>query len=486
MKRQAPLSHLVAPPSLGGSSPATTRGCRERQDLSRMTIWSRSVAPVMVPLFAILLGFAGAGSAKAQFLGGQAVGGISIDASGIVRNVEPGALDELSAARRKALAGGGPKASTDGLRKVSLARLTKAVEAAASGEAPLPADAVLMGGLERITHVFVDPDGHDIILAGPADAARVDSKGNVLGASSGLPLLQLEDFIVALRAVDGAREGGMLCSIDPAPERVADLQKFLKSQQASAADPEGTLRKMEEVLGPQNVRIGGVPTDSRFARVLVAADYRLKRIGMGLEPSGLNDLPSYLATVPAGATVGALPRFWLEASYDPIARDADELAFRLSGRKIACLTENDVFAKDGVKRGAGPTDKVAQKWCDSFSAKYDTLATKHPVFAELANCVDLAVVAALIQGQQLDRKAGLDLSPLLDADRVRLPTYQSPSTVPTVASGVKKGGRWVVSASGGIQFQPWGFATSTVESDDVATTRTAALAARSDAGWWWD
>ena len=51
---------------------------------------------------------------------------------------------------------------------------------------------------------------------------------------------------------------------------------------------------------------------------------------------------------------------------------------------------------------------------------------------------------------------------------------------------MKKGGRWVVSASGGIQFQPWGFATSTVESDDVATTRTAALAARSDAGWWWD
>ena len=481
MKRQAPHSHLVAPPSAGGRSPATTRGL-ERHDPLRASLRSRPVAA----LLAIILSCIGLGSAEAQFLGGQAVGGISIDADGIVRNVDAKILDELSATRRKALAGGGPKQSKDGLRKVSLARLTKAVEAAAAGTAPLPADVALMGGLERITHVFVDPDGHDIVLAGPADAARVDAAGNVLGAQSGRPLLQLEDFIVALRAVDGAREGGMLGSIDPAPERVADLQKFLNSQQASAADPAGTLRKMEEVLGPQNVRIGGVPTDSRFARVLVATDYRLKRIGMGLEPSGLNDLPSYLATVPANASVGTLPRFWLEASYDPIARDADELAFRLSGRKIACLTESDVFGKDGVKRGAGPTDKVAKKWCDGFSAKYDALSAKHPVFAELANCVDLAVVAALIQAQQLDRKAGLDLSGLLDADRVRLPTYDAPATVPTVASGVKKGGRWVVSASGGIQFQPWGFATSTVESDDVATTRTAALGARTDSDWWWD
>jgi len=425
--------------------------------------------------------------AQAQFLGGQAVGGISIDAGGIVRNVEAGALKELAATRRKALSAFGPTAAEGDttLRKVSLAKLVGAVEAAAAGTAPLPADVALIGGLERITHLFVDTEGHDILLAGPADSAKVDAAGNVLAARSGRPLLQLEDFIVALRAVDGARDGGMLCSIDPVPERVADLQKFLKSQQA-AADPTATLRKMEEVLGPQTVRLGGVPADSRFARVLVAADYRLKRIGMGLEPSGVPQVPSYLATVPAGASVGTLPRFWLEASYEPISRDADELAFRINGRGMKCLTENDLFGKDGVKRGAAPADKVAQKWCDGFSSNYDALAARHPVFAELVNCVDLAVVAALIKGQQLDKKAGLDLASLLDGDKVRLPTYDAPSTVPTVASGVKKGGKWVVSASGGIQFQPWGFATTTTESADVAEVRAGALAGRPGAAWWWD
>ena len=62
MKRQAPLSHLVAPPSLGGSSQATTRGCRERQDPSRQKVPSRVAVRFMAPLMAILLGFAGAGS----------------------------------------------------------------------------------------------------------------------------------------------------------------------------------------------------------------------------------------------------------------------------------------------------------------------------------------------------------------------------------------------------------------------------------------
>lgn len=435
-----------------------------------------------VPLMMVIA----APAARAQFFGVGVVGGISIDAAGIVRTVDAGDLAELAAARRTALADVGLTDSENGLRKVSLAGIVRAVEAASSGGAPLAPDVVLLGGLERVTHVFVDPDAHDIILAGPADAARVDADGNVLGVKSGRPLMQLEDLIVALRAADGARDGGILCSIDPVPERIKALRRFLATREASAADPTATLRKMEEVLGPQTIRLGGVPADSRFARVLVAADYRLKRIGMGLEESGVPRLPSYLATVPANMSAGTLPRFWLEASYDPIARDADELAYRLSGRTIRCLTESDALGEEGIRRGAGPENKVAQKWCDAFSERYDALSAKHPVFAELANCVDLAVVATLIEAQDLDGKAGLDLAILKDAERVRLPVYEVPTAVPTVATGVRKGNVWVVSASGGIQFQPWGVATALDEADDVAPERTAALDSRTATGWWWD
>lgn len=446
------------------------------------------------PVLALaVLALAPLAPAHAQFGGGfgfgQAVGGISIDAAGIVRNLEPGAVEALAKQRREALAkAGGPTGAPSALRKVSLARVAAAVSAAAKGDAPLPPDVLFLGGLERITHVFVDPEGHDIVLAGPADATAVDASGNVVAARSGRPLLQLEDLIVALRAIDRARDGGMRCSIDPTAEGVARVQQFLKTQ-TTIGDPDATLRRMEELLGPQQVSVGGVPAESRFARVLVAADYRLKRLGMGLEPSGVTGLPSYVSMLPASAPAATtMPRFWLEASYDPIARDADELAWKITGRRMTCLTETDLFGREGARRGAGATDPTATRWCEMFSRHYDDLAAKQPVFAELVNCVDLAVVAALIHGRQLDRRAGLDLSVLLDPTAVRVPTYDAPATVPTVASGMKRGNRWVVTASGGVQFQPWQFASADgTTAPDLGTSRGDALAARPGADrCWWD
>ena len=458
-----------------------------------------TVVPALVAcgLFAVMAG----GSAHAQFGGGglgggglggggfngfNNVGGISIDTDGIVRNLDARTLETLAQDRRQALATVAPM-KAGGLRKVSLAGIVAAVNDGAAKAKPLAPEVLLLGGLERITHVFVDPDGHDIILAGPADTAAVDAAGNVVAAGSGRPLLQLEDLIVALRAIDQARAGGIQCSIDPTPDGLAALKQFMAAQKTIGPDPQAVLNGMEKALGPQTVRVGGVPSNSRFARVLVAADYRMKRIGMGLESSGLAELPSYLSMAPAGRAI-ALPRFWLEADYDPIARDADELAWRIGGRRMKCCTESDLAAKDGVRRGAAPADAVAERWCESMTAQYDKLAAKQPIFAELVNCVDLAVVAALIKGRQLDQRAGLDLAPLLDEAKVPLPRYEVAATVPTVASGIKKGTTWVLSASGGVQFQPWAFAANANAVADVGDARTAAMTARPAAktSWWWD
>jgi len=426
-------------------------------------------------------------TAHAQFRGGfgAGVGGIAIDADGIVRNLEPQAVESLSQERR-AILGAAKGVEAGEHRKVSLAAVAAAAREAAAAGKSVPADVLLLGGLQRVESVFVDPDRHDIVLVGPADTPIVGPSGVIVGAASKRPLLQFEDLLVALRAIDGARAGGIRCSIDPTRDGLARLDAFLAQQRAVTGSPEPLFRGMEQALGRQTVTVGGVPVDSRFAQVLVAADYRMKRIGMGLEASGVKQLPSYLAMIPAGGKASSLPRFWLEAEYDPIARDPDELAWRLSGRRMKCLTESDLAGKDGIQRGAGQADKAAEKWCAAMTAHYDDLAKKHPVFAELQNCVDLAVVAALIKGRQLDQRAGLDLGALLDADALPLPKYDVPETVPTVASGLKKGTAWVLSASGGVQVQPWQFAANAESAADVAAQRTAALASRPDAGWWWD
>ena len=66
--------------------------------------------------------------------------------------------------------------------------------------------------------------------------------------------------------------------------------------------------------------------------------------------AGLPDLPSYLSMVPAGTSnAAALPRFWLEADYDPITRDPDVLKDigRRFGGKL-CL--NAQVLRPGVVR----------------------------------------------------------------------------------------------------------------------------------------
>lgn len=432
-------------------------------------------------LVSVLAAVVQANHCLGQFGGGfgsQAVGGISVDADGIVRSLEPQALESLAAERSRALADAGWSGAASAARTVSLKAVASAVKESVAKGSPLPIEMQFLGGLQRIERVFVDPDHNDLLLCGPADALVVDQSGAILGATSHRPPLHLEDLVVCLRAIEAARAGGMTCSIDPTPEGIAKLQAVLRRQAAMGPDPKATFAAMEQALGPQKVTVGGVPTDSRFARVLVAADYRMKRIGMGLEESGLKSLPSYLAMIPAGGRAATLPRFWLEADYDPIARDPDELAWSIGGRRMKCLTESDVAAKDGMKRAAGPADAIARKWCDSMTSSYDELSDKQPVFAELVNCIDLAVVAALIKGRQLDGRAGCDLSPLTDAAGLTLPSYDVPTSVPTVATGVKRGTTWVLSASGGVKFQPWLFASTTAESADLAATRTAALAAR--------
>jgi len=450
-----------------------------------------AAALARVPVLACVAAVLSCPTAWAQMggfgFGMRAVGGIAVDAEGIVSNLEPRAVETLAAERRAALEKVSLPTGAGELRSVSLARTIAAITAAREAGREVPADVALLGGLERITHVFVDPEDNDIVLAGPGDAAVIDAAGNVVAKASSRPLLHLEDLITALRTIDAARQGGLTCSIDPTPEGLERVRRFLATQRTMGPDRDAVFRGMEEALGPQRITLGGVPDDSRFARVLVAADYRLKRIGMGLESSGVKSLPSYLAMVPAGGKASTLPRFWLEADYDPIAHDADELAWRIGGRRMKCLTESDVLARGGVQRGKGGADAVAARWCAAMTTHYDDVAAVHPVFAELVGCVDLAVVAALIQGRDLAGQAGLDLGPLLDAEKLPLPTYDVPASVPTVASGLRKGTTWLLSASGGVTVQPWAFAANVVEAADVAATRATALAARpatTDAPWW--
>jgi hypothetical protein len=457
--------------------------------LASVTGCSHQPACPVFLLFCLLMLAAVPPAARAQGFGfgfQQPVGGISIDPAGIVRVLDDTLLEESMRTLKQVIADTKLPAEPIAMRHVSLAGIVAAVRRAADQAAPLAPDMLLLGGLERITHVIVVPESQDILLAGPADRPVAGTGGTPVAQRSGRPLLRLEDLIVALRAFEQSRGGGILCSIDPAPAGLARLQEFLARQKAMSRDPRVVFRGMEEALGPQVVTVGGIPTDSRFARVLVAADSALKRIGMGHESSGIKELPSYLSLVKPGLQGSSLPRFWLEAEYAPLARDAEELTWRLGDRRMKCVSAADRAGAGGIQRGIGIADESLDAWCRAMTKHYDRLTPRHPVFAELVNCVDLAVVATVIRSRQLDTRAGCDLGPLLDDRLVPLPRYKAATQASTVANGIKKGATWVLAASGGVIFHPWRLAGDVRLADDLAGARAAALAARAGNQAWWD
>src|SRR5690606_23015748 len=131
------------------------------------------------------------------------------------------------------------------------------------------------------------------------------------------------------------------------------------------------------------------------------------------------------------------------------------LAWELSGVGVKCLTEEDTFDAAGKKTGTVKASGVAQRWADLMTAKYGELARVEPVFAELRNCIDLAVIGALIQKEGFQEKADCQLTTLLSNAEAPIQQYYVPTQVASKASAVKKGNNWIIAASGGVMIQPW-------------------------------
>src|SRR5690606_5969137 len=121
---------------------------------------------------------------------------------------------------------------------------------------------------------------------------------------------------------------------------------------------------------------GGVPDSSHFARVMVAADFRMKRLAMNFEQSPVRDMPSYLhlAQVDRGGLQNMLPRWWLAPKASPLQTTSDKMAWELKDLGVQCKTEEDFLNADGTRQHTGKAGAAVQKWADTFTAKYDDLA----------------------------------------------------------------------------------------------------------------
>ncbi|MEZ6076001.1 MAG: DUF1598 domain-containing protein [Pirellulaceae bacterium] len=209
------------------------------------------------------------------------VGGVSVDAEGAVKSVSALEQDgQLSELRRAIQAPSDSLDNQTDMRMISLSKLQSEIARAMSANEPLSEEVLFLAGLQRIEYVFVYPEQHDIVLAGPAEGWVVRDDASVVGRNSGKPVLHLEDLLTALRTTEAAREQAISVSIDPTPEGEVRLNQVLSRVQTvgpgfNVAALEAAMR---EAFGPQVVSLTTVANDSRTAQTLVAADYRMKRL----------------------------------------------------------------------------------------------------------------------------------------------------------------------------------------------------------------
>lgn len=427
--------------------------------------------------------------------------GVRVDPQGVLALKQQADLSGLLAAmgvKARQAALNAEMSRPSNLRIVSLTRLEKAVAERIESGKPVLESMRHLAGLSQIEYVFVLPETGEILLGGPAEGWEYNEFGMAVGSENGRPTLHLDDLVTVLRTFspEGMKIFG--CSIDPRPENVKAVQEYAANSQARGPlSPAGVRRwasRIGELMGTQDITVYGVPAESRVARVLVEADYRMKLIGIG-ELAATSDIPNYfqlLSKQPQLASGGldAL-RWWMTMKYDAVLHSADRNVYQVRGSAVQCLSENQYLTEQGERVNTGKAEPVNQQFAQNFTKHYQALAQKDPIFADLQGIFDLALVAALIDRDQLDAQAGWNRGVFAVNGAYRPASYATPQqTESVVAHRVFNGKDVVLQVAGGVRADLLSVVTDpgikqvSPRLDSVAdTAKPGDLPANR---WWWD
>jgi hypothetical protein len=288
------------------------------------------------------------------------------------------------------------------------------------------------------------------------------------------------------------------CSINPRREGLANIALFVaESNKRGPLAPgavEGWTRKLEQQLALQDIVVAGVPLDSRVARVIVEADYRMKLIGIGKLDSSVG-IPSYFDLLPPelqkNSPETTALRWWMTMKYDAVLHSTEKDVYEIQGTSVLCQSEDEMIAADGERVHTGKSEATNRLFAQNFTKAFAQLAAHDPIFGDLQNVFDLALVAALIRQDKLDEKTGWDRGVFAADGAYRTEELEPPKSVMSVVNHrVYPGGNVVVQVAGGVRGD-----LMTVVTDSKLYKETARLASIRSRGqannlpegrWWWD
>ncbi len=426
--------------------------------------------------------------------------GVYVDGASVLKRITVvGDSKSLATIRNKSAASTGNTAvrKPSALRKVSLTRLEKQAQMLrALGRDP---DDVMksMAGIYRVKYVLLYPETGDVVIAGPAGDWEINAEGRKVNVKTGEPVLNLDDLVVCLQNAfaEGSRFG---CSITPRKANLAKTKQFLAESNLKGA---AWRKQFRDTLGKQDIEVYGVHPQTRVARVLVEADYRMKLVGMGLE-DGTVGVTSYLNMVELNRD-GSVPstdviRWWFALNYDALYAIESRDAFELRGQGVRVLSENELLTETGERKHTGKSDGPVHEFARSFTKHFDRLATKYPIYAELRNVFDLALVAALIKAEDVPGQLDWHMTHFLPG-KSQLP-YEvelgsAAKEVETIINHKTIRGRrlthTVVGVSGGVRVDANKLVQrNAIKVDDYGLMKASHKASKPQAlprnSWWWD
>ena len=196
-------------------------------------------------------------------------------------------------------------------------------------------------------------------------------------------------------------------------------------------------------------------------------------------------------------------RWWFTLNYDDIVADDDHTTFTFNGTGVKVLSENEFISDQGDRIHTGQSDGPTSGFARDFTRHFDSLATKYPVYRQLKNVFDLALVSSLIRDQDLSGKTQWHRTFFgsENPEQGRL-TYQvrrdrSATQVDSVlndkilklrkkSSTIK---HHIVGVSGGISYNAQEVISTGLKSDvdgDLAKKSKLAKPQATEIAWWWD
>jgi len=156
------------------------------------------------------------------------------------------------------------------------------------------------------------------------------------------------------------------------------------------------------------------------------------------------------------------------------------------------LSEKEMLDAQGNRTHTGKSDPLAAEFAKNFTDHFQDLAAKYPIYAELRNVFDLALVCSLMQTEDLPGQVGWQMGCFGDAQAYPVNMGHAPKMVPSVMNHRNfSRGQFVVAVSGGVKVDPQSLtARSAIKTDRAGAlgSRRSLLKPRNESriNWWWD